>query len=191
MILQENLVIDTRTPSLSAGNRFVLPGAINPDDIERLIEDVIPIERKVALAAAANPETIGIGSACVADSGCATYFFKSRDVFSILNKAVGQSSMVGANFRVLGVGTVEIKVVHENTEHTLKFTNALHVPDVTVNLISIGRMDLAGWEVLFGKQMARFFMGKQEVFGGVSKDGLYLVGGSLSQTSQLSSLPDR
>ena len=182
MILQENSVIDTRTPSLSAGNRFVLPGAINPDDIKRLIEEVIPIECKVALAAAANPETIGIGSACVADSGCTTYFFKSRDVFSIykpLDKAIGQSSMVGANFRVLGMGTVEIKVVHENTEHTLEFTNALHAPDVTANLISIGRMDLAGWEVIFGKQKARFFMEKQEVFGGVLKDGLYLVGGSI------------
>ncbi|EDR06963.1 uncharacterized protein LACBIDRAFT_328359 [Laccaria bicolor S238N-H82] len=159
----------------STENRFILPGAVT-NNIKRLVDENTAVERKIALAAAANPEAIGISSACVADSGCTTYFFKSRNVFSIyksLDKTIGQSSMVGANFRVLGMGTVEIKVVHENVEHTLVFTNALHAPDVTANLISISRMDLAGWEVIFGKQKARFFMGKREIFGGVLKDGLY------------------
>ena len=61
---------------------------------------------------------------------------------------IGQSSMVGANFRVLGMGTVEIKAIHDNVERTVESTNALHAPDVTASLISIIRMGLAGWDVV-------------------------------------------
>ena len=119
---------------------FILPGATIPNNIERLIEENTPVEHKVTLAADANPETIGIGSACITDLGCTTYFFKSCNAFPIykpLDKMIGQSSMVSTNFQVLGMGTVEIKVIHDNVEHTLEFTNVLYAPDVTANLISI------------------------------------------------------
>jgi hypothetical protein len=180
-IIRENSSNKHDNSPVPTGIRFVLPGVTITDNIEKLIEENTPVEHKIALAAT-NAETIGLGSACVADSGCTTYFFKSRESFSIykpLDKMIGQSSMVGANFRVLGMGTVEIKAIHDNVEHTLEFTNALHGPDVTANLISISRMDLAGWDVVFGKQRARFFMDRKEVFGGVLKDGLYLVSGSI------------
>ena len=63
---------------------------------------------------------------------------------------VGQSSKVGANFSVLGIGNIDICVVRDNKEHPLTFTDALHAPDVSANLISISRMDLNGWDVVFG-----------------------------------------
>ena len=62
----------------STGIHFILPGVTITDKIEKLIEENTPVEHKIALAVT-NAETIGIGSACVADSGCTTYFFKSRE----------------------------------------------------------------------------------------------------------------
>ena len=129
------------------------------------------------MAAVENPETIGSGSACVVDSRCTTYFFKSQDAFSIykpLDEATGQSSKVGANFCIYGIETVEIKVIHDNVIHTLEFTNVLHAPDITANLISISKMDLAGWEVIFRKQWAWFFMGHKEIFNRVLSGSYHL-----------------
>ena len=133
------------------GNQFILSGTVASGMIEQLVEENAPVECRVALAAVENPKTIGSGSACVVDSRCTTYFFKSQDAFSIykpLDEATGQSSKVGANFCIHGIGTVEIKVIYDNVIHTLEFTNVLHAPDITANLISISKMDLAGWEVI-------------------------------------------
>ena len=90
---------------------------------------------------------------------------------------VGQSSKVGASFSVLGIGNVEIRVVHNDKEHTLTFSDALHAPDVTANLISISRMDLMGWDIVFGNKRVRFFKNKTEIFSGELKNGLYFISG--------------
>jgi Reverse transcriptase (RNA-dependent DNA polymerase)/gag-polypeptide of LTR copia-type/GAG-pre-integrase domain len=167
--------------AVTTGSHYALSASFNIKDIEQVIAQNIPVERKIALAVAENPKTLDMGSACVADSGCTTYFFKSREAFSsytALEKAAGQSSKEGTNFTVLGMGTVQIKVVHNGLEHTLTFGNALHAPDVTANLISISRLDLAGWDIVFGGGKARFFKDKKEIFGGILKNGLYLIGGS-------------
>ncbi len=91
----------------------------------------------------------------------------------------GQSSKLGANFSVLGIGNVEINVVHNQKEHKLTFKDSLHAPDVTANLISISRMDQMGWDVVFGGGKVRFFKDRCEIFTGTLKDGLYLITGSL------------
>ena len=169
------------------GGHYALSSSFNIENIETIITQNLPIERKVALAVAENPGTLSTGTACIADSGCTTHFFKSRETFSSykpLEKAAGQSSKEGTSFSVLGMGTVQMKVIHNGVEQTLTFRDALHAPDVTANLISISRLDLAGWDTVFGGQRTRFFKDKKEIFGGVLKNGLYLVGGSF-----ISSIP--
>jgi hypothetical protein len=175
------------TGDIANGSHYALSASFDIKNIEEIIAQNGPVHRKIALAAAENPGTLSTGTACVADSGCTTYFFKSREAFSSykpLEKAAGQSSKEGASFTVLGVGTVQIKVIYNGLEQTLSFSNALHAPDITANLISISRMDLAGWDIVFGGKRARFFKDKKEIFGGVLKNGLYLIGGSF-----LSSIP--
>ena len=167
--------------NVTTGGHYALSASFNIRDIEHIIARNLSVERKVALAVAESPETLNTGTACVADSGCTTYFFKSREAFSSytpLDKAAGQSSKEGTSFTVLGMGTVQIKVIHKGLEQTLTFGNALHAPDVTANLISISRLDLAGWDTIFGGGKVRFFKDKKEIFGGVLKNGLYLIGGS-------------
>jgi len=119
-----------------------------------------------------------------ADSGCTIHFFKNREVFSSykpLNRVEGQSSKEGTSFTILGSGNVEFKVMFEGRENTLMFHDTLHAPDITANLLSISRMDRAGWSVEFSRGRVRFFnKDKIEVFGGILKNGLYLVQGSFS-----------
>jgi hypothetical protein len=166
---------------VTTGGHYALSALLDIRDIEDFITQNIPVERKVALTVAENPGTLSMGTACVADSGCTTHFFKSREAFSSyksLEKAAGQSSKEGTNFTVLGMGTVQMKVVYNGLEQTLTFRDALHAPDVTANLISISRLDLAGWDIVFGGRKTRFFKDKKEIFRGILKNGLYLVGGS-------------
>ena len=164
------------------GGHYALSAAINVEEIKRLIEENLPVEQRVQTALAASENTSIISNACIADSGCTSYFFKSRDAFVTYNPIktlVGQSSKSGANFSVLGFGNVEISVVNNNKRHTLLLKDALHAPDVTANLISISKMDLAGWDAVFGGQKVRFFKDKVEIFSGSLKGGLYLINGSL------------
>jgi len=61
------------------------------------------VEQRVQTALAASENTSIISNACIADSGCTSYFFKSRDAFVTYNPIktlVGQSSKSGANFSV-------------------------------------------------------------------------------------------
>jgi hypothetical protein len=94
---------------------------------------------------------------------------------------VGQSSKEGTSFTILGTGDVELKVTFKESERTLSFRDALHAPDITANLLSISRMDLAGWSTVFGEGRVRFFnKDKLEIFDGVLKNGLYLIHGSFN-----------
>ena len=43
-----------------------------------------------------------------------------------------------------------LQAIHDNKEHTLIFRDTLHASDVTVNLISISKLDAAGWHSVFG-----------------------------------------
>jgi hypothetical protein len=72
-------------------------------------------------------------------------------------------------------------VVFKGSEHTLMFCDVLHALDITANLLSISRMDITGWSAVFGDRCVRFFnKDKTEIFGGVLKNGLYLIHGSFS-----------
>ena len=72
-------------------------------------------------------------------------------------------------------------MVFKGVEHTLTFCDALHALDITANLLSISKMDVAGWSAVFGDGHVHFFdKRKVEIFGGVLKNGLYLVHGSFS-----------
>ncbi|KAJ3978856.1 hypothetical protein F5890DRAFT_1374439, partial [Lentinula detonsa] len=56
----------------------------------------------------------------------------------------------------------------------ITFENALHVPDVSYNLISISKMDALGYQILYGKGMAKFFSPSGTHFlTGYGSGGLY------------------
>ncbi|KAJ3978771.1 hypothetical protein F5890DRAFT_1394961, partial [Lentinula detonsa] len=62
----------------------------------------------------------------------------------------------------------------EGMDVALMFENALHVPDVSYNLVSISKLDALGYQVLFGKGIAKFFSPSGTHFlTGYGSDGLY------------------
>ena len=135
---------------IKPGMHYALSASINLSNIDTIIKENTDSLRKVALIAGnVLPAT---PSCSFADSGCTIHFFKHREVFSSykpLNKVVGQSSEEGTSFTILGTGNIELKVVFKGKEHTLMFCDALHAPDITANLLSISKMDLAGWNAVF------------------------------------------
>ncbi|KAJ3741661.1 hypothetical protein EV360DRAFT_1420, partial [Lentinula raphanica] len=62
----------------------------------------------------------------------------------------GQSSEQNTSFEIIGRGKAR-KILYEgDKEITLTFENALHAPNITSDLISVGRLDQLGYHILFG-----------------------------------------
>ncbi|KAJ3986598.1 hypothetical protein F5890DRAFT_1392506, partial [Lentinula detonsa] len=66
-----------------------------------------------------------------------------------------QSSERNTSFQIVGKGTVQKRLWQGDKLITLSFANALHAPDITSDLISIGRRDLLGYHVVFGNGQAK------------------------------------
>jgi hypothetical protein len=160
---------------------YALSASFDHLSLETILEENKDSLKRVALVAGNIPAML---SCSFADSGCTIHFFKNKDIFSLyksLNRVISQSSKEGTSFTVLGTGNVELRVVFKGSEHTLMFHDALHAPDITANLLSISRMDIAGWSAVFGNGRVQFFnKDKTEIFGSVLKNGLYLIHGSFS-----------
>jgi hypothetical protein len=95
------------------------------------------------------------------DSGASDHCFVSRadfgsDYVAFNVPREGQSASKGAKFRILGQGSVTKVVESPGVRTTLKFSSVLHTPDLTANLISVGRFDIAGFTVAFGNGRATF-----------------------------------
>ncbi|TFK45753.1 hypothetical protein OE88DRAFT_1603380, partial [Heliocybe sulcata] len=67
----------------------------------------------------------------------------------------GRGAKKGMNFTVVGAGTVFMNVTVNGSQTTLIFRDAVHAPDLRANLISVPRMDLAGYEVSMRNGTAR------------------------------------
>jgi hypothetical protein len=114
-----------------------------------------------ALLATSNANSLG--DLTYIDSGASDHCFVDRadfgtDYVPFDAPREGQSASKGAKFRILGQGSVT-KVVESpglNARTTLKFNSVLHTPDLTANLISVGRFDIAGFSVNFGNGRATF-----------------------------------
>lgn len=111
------------------------------------------------------------------DSGASDHCFINRadfgsDYVAFNALREGQSASKGAKFRILGQGSI-MKVVESpglNARTMLKFNSVLHTPDLTANLISVGRFDITGFSVNFGSGRATF----------VDPDGVNFMAGERS-----------
>ncbi|KAJ3780472.1 hypothetical protein GGU10DRAFT_237889, partial [Lentinula aff. detonsa] len=58
-------------------------------------------------------------------------------------------------FQIVGKGTVRKQLWQGDKLITLSFANTLHAPNITSDLISIGRLDQLGYYVVFGNGQAK------------------------------------
>ena len=95
----------------------------------------------------------GLGTPTYADSGATDHCFVQRSDFEDYklypSPRHGISANRGGIFSILGEGTVRRTVtVNGHTSHLI-FRSALHMPELAVNLVSIGKFDDLGFSVTF------------------------------------------
>ncbi|KAF5329775.1 hypothetical protein D9619_009137 [Psilocybe cf. subviscida] len=84
------------------------------------------------------------------DSAASDHYFGARADFHdyVAEERVGETA-TGEKFRILGRGTVRKVSVVNGKRINISFMNVLHAPDFTHNLVSIGRLDRAGYTIQF------------------------------------------
>lgn len=92
----------------------------------------------------------------ILDSGCTAHLSKSRDDFIDLQK-VNQNLNLANNVstKIQGKGTLGLKVsTNSNNEKNIKLDDALLVPDLRANLLSVAKIVDKGNVVLFKRKIA-------------------------------------
>lgn len=89
------------------------------------------------------------------DSGCTAHLCKNRELFcemKPMNENLHLADEKSTN--VEGKGRVRVKVMDENIEKFVNFDNALLVPNLRTNLVSVARIVAKDYEVVFNKHVA-------------------------------------
>ena len=87
------------------------------------------------------------------DSGASSHICHCKEMFTtirVFDSVVKVGD--GRALKVKGIGTIELEVEVKNSRETvkLKIYNGFYVPELTVNLISIGKLSAKGYLVSFG-----------------------------------------
>lgn len=117
----------------------------------------------------------------VYDSGATQHMSPYRDSFVSFTE-IQPRTLQAANqksFTAKGIGDVVISVPNGDKSTKMRLVNVLFAPDLAFTLISIGKIDDAGYLALFGGGQCRIYDKKREVIGVIPKvaGGLYRVGG--------------
>ncbi|CAD6956230.1 unnamed protein product [Tilletia controversa] len=76
----------------------------------------------------------------------------------------------GASLKVAGMGTIELSFPIKGKTETFTLGNALHVPGLAVNLISVPVLQVQDVPVLFTRQGATIYMKHNEIYAQVDSD---------------------
>jgi len=88
-----------------------------------------------------------------ADSAASDHCFVNIDNFSTyipFTRKSGTTATADGIFNIQGTGTVRKQMVFNRRVINIAFENALHTPDLSQNLMSIGHLDKAGCYSIFG-----------------------------------------
>ncbi|KAJ7079445.1 hypothetical protein B0H15DRAFT_788098, partial [Mycena belliarum] len=92
----------------------------------------------------------------VADSAATDHCFWKREDFTEYYPVEREGKAAeGSKFRILATGVVHKTIMYQGQKKELTL-NAIHTPDITVNLISISKLDAGGFSVEFGRGKAIF-----------------------------------
>jgi Reverse transcriptase (RNA-dependent DNA polymerase)/gag-polypeptide of LTR copia-type/GAG-pre-integrase domain len=110
------------------------------------------------------------------DSGATDHCFRDRTDFLDyvrVDDMVGHSATEEGRFLIFGKGTVRKSFEHDGRTTTVLFQNALHTPDLAANLISVSRLDAAGFDSHFGKGRVTFLDDDFPILTGFLDRGMY------------------
>jgi len=104
----------------------------------------------LATIATADPTSEPVTYADTAASDHCWINREDFDMYQPLASCEGLGAPVGSTFPIAGVGTVRKSITHNGKQIALTFENSLHTPTLQHNLVSIGRLDRAGYSATFG-----------------------------------------
>jgi hypothetical protein len=113
---------------------------------------------------------------CV-DSGASRDYSPDRSKFQNY-KAIKRSITTadGRKLKAIGMGDLEIDLPNGSKSTKTVFKNAIHAPDMAFTLISISRLDKAGYQVTFNKGMCTIKNPNGQTIATIPhSDGLYRV----------------
>jgi hypothetical protein len=85
----------------------------------------------------------------------------------------------GRELKAVGMGDLEMELPNGSGSTKMRFEQAIHAPEMAFTLISISRLDKAGYKVTFEKGMCKIMNPKGHVIATVPhSDGLYRVAGT-------------
>jgi hypothetical protein len=89
----------------------------------------------------------------------------------------------GRELKAIGMGDLEMELPNGSGTTKMKFKQVIHAPDMAFTLISISRLDKAGYKVVFEKGMCRIINPKGRVIATIPhSDGLYRIAASKAST---------
>ena len=111
------------------------------------------------------------------DSGASRVYSPDKSKFSNY-KPIDRSITTadGRELKAVGMGDLEIDMPNGSKTTTVTFKNAIHAPQMAFTLISISRLDKAGFQVTFKKGMCTIMNPKGKTIATIPhSDGLYRV----------------
>ena len=109
------------------------------------------------------------------DSGATDPMSHDRSLFSNFEPMDVTVKIGKGRLAVCGKGTVELKFSDKCGGYTIRFSNALYVPDLELNLISVRKLTKKGVKVTFEENYAVAMDGKEELFRAYASDELYVL----------------
>ena len=113
---------------------------------------------------------------CV-DSGASRDYSPDRDKFSNYRSIDRDIIMAdGRIVKAIGMGDLHLDLLNGSKQTAFTFKGAVHSPDLTFTLISVRRLDTAGYTVTFGKGMCQITNKSGRTLATVPHaDGLYCI----------------
>ena len=116
------------------------------------------------------------------DSGASRDYCPDRAKFSNYKSIERKITKAdGRTLSAIGIGDLHIEIPNGSAKTKTVFKNAIHAPDMAFTLISISRLDQAGYTVTFNKNMCTIMNPSGKVIGKIPhSNGLYKISGPTS-----------
>ena len=112
----------------------------------------------------------------IMDSRCSFHMIPNKDWFETFEDVHGGQVILGNNkiYEVMGIGTVRIKM-HDGVERVLQ--KVRYIPRLKRNLISLGTLDVKGFNYKASSGVLSVTKGRMVVMKGNIENGMYVLQG--------------
>ena len=123
------------------------------------------------------------------DSGASRHYCPDRTKFTDYKPLERKITTAdGRSLTTMGIGDLHLELPNGSGKTKTVFKNAIHAPDMAFTLISISRLDKAGFSVTFKKGMCTITDPKSKIIGTVpNTDGLYKIASAGNQPNKAES----